>query len=84
MVSFMHQQNIICSQTKLDNIGHEQTIIYRQLFPGHMVGSRPKKRNKHLQQMIRIIIHPREKLFSNKDACFIYVSQTRECPVECE
>ena len=25
MVSFMHEQNIICSQTKLDEIGHEQT-----------------------------------------------------------
>ena len=25
MVSFMHEQSIICSQTKLDEIGHEQT-----------------------------------------------------------
>ena len=25
MVSFMYEQHIICSQTKLDEIGHEQT-----------------------------------------------------------
>ena len=37
MVSFTHEHNIICSQTQLDNIAHEQTIIYRQLFTGHVV-----------------------------------------------
>ena len=26
-VSFTHEQNIICSQTQLDGIAHEQTII---------------------------------------------------------
>ena len=26
-VSFMHEQNIICSQTQLDGIAHEQNII---------------------------------------------------------
>ena len=39
-VSFTYEQNIICSQTLLDGIAHEQTIICRQLFAGHMVGSR--------------------------------------------
>ena len=28
-VSFTHKQNIICSQTLLDGIAHEQTIICR-------------------------------------------------------
>ena len=28
-VSFTHEQNIICSQTQLDGIAHEQTIICR-------------------------------------------------------
>ena len=37
MVSFTHEQNIICSQTQLDNITHEQTIICRQLFAGHVL-----------------------------------------------
>ena len=32
MVLFMHEQNIICSQSQLDDIAHEQTIICRQLF----------------------------------------------------
>ena len=52
MVSFMHEQNIICSQTQLDDIAHELTIICRQLFAGYMVGSWPMKRNKNLHWMI--------------------------------
>ena len=56
-VSFTHEQ-IICSQTQLDGIAHEQTIICRQLFAGHVVGSRPMKRKKNLLWMIIcIIIH---------------------------
>ena len=54
-VSFTHVQNIICSQTQLDGIAHEQTIICRQLFAGHVVGSRPMKRKKNLLQMIIIV-----------------------------
>ena len=27
VVSFTHEQHIICSQTQLNDIGHEQTII---------------------------------------------------------
>ena len=39
MVSFKHEQDIICSQTQVDDIAHEQIIIIRQLFAGHMVDS---------------------------------------------
>ena len=46
----------ICSQTQLDGIAHEQTIICRQLFAGHVVGSRPVKRKKSLLRMIITII----------------------------
>ena len=56
-VSFTHEQDIICSQTLLDDIAHEQTIICRQLFAGHVVGSRPMKRKKNLLRMIIIIIN---------------------------
>ena len=55
VVSFTHEQNIICSQTlkqQLDDIAHEQTIICRQLFAGHVVGSQPMKRKKNLHQII--------------------------------
>ena len=52
VVSFTHEQNIICSQTKLDDNAHEQTIICRQLFTGHVVGSQPMKRKKNLQRMM--------------------------------
>ena len=55
-VSFTHVQNIICSQTQLDGIAHEQTIICRQLFAGHVVGSQPMKRKKNLPRMIVITI----------------------------
>ena len=63
-VSFLHQQNFICSQTsqtKLDDSAHEQNIICRQLFAGHEVSSRLMKRKKKLQQMIKLII--RRKIF---------------------
>jgi len=52
VVLFTHEQNIICSQTQLDDIAHEQTIICRQLFAGHGVGFRPMKRKNNLHQMI--------------------------------
>ena len=48
MVSFTHEQNIICNQTQLDDIAHEQTIICRQLLAGHVVSSRPMKRKNNL------------------------------------
>ena len=54
VVSFTHEQNIICSQTQLDDIAHEQTIICRQLISGHLMGSGPTKRKKNLQRMIII------------------------------
>ena len=56
MVSFTHKQTIICSQTKLDDSAHEQTIICTHLFAGHEVSSRPMKRKKNLQRMIKLII----------------------------
>ena len=46
MVSFTNEQNIICSQTQLEDNAHQLTIIRRQLFAGHVVGSRPIKRKK--------------------------------------
>ena len=55
MVSFTHEQNIICSQTQLDDIAHEQTIICRQLFAGHLVGFRPMKRKKSLRRIMNAI-----------------------------
>ena len=48
MVYFMHEQNIICTQTQTDDIAHEQTITCRHLFAGHVVGSPPMKRKKNL------------------------------------
>ena len=52
VVSFMHEQNSICSQKQLNDIAHEPTIICRQLFAGHVVGFRPMKRKKQLHRMI--------------------------------
>ena len=41
------KQNIVGSQTQLDDIAHEQTINCRQLFAGHIVGSLPMKMKKN-------------------------------------
>ena len=55
MVSFTNVQNIIYSQTQLDGIAREQTIICRQLFAGHVVGC-PMKRKKNLLRIIITIV----------------------------
>ena len=47
---------LICRQTQLDDIAHEQTIIYRQLVAGHAVGSRPMKRKKNLHYDVRPLL----------------------------
>ena len=54
VMSTAHEQNIICSKT----------LICRQLFAGHMVGSRPMKRKGKIHRMITIIIK-----FSTLDKC---------------
>ena len=56
VVSFTDEKNIVCSQTKLNDIAHEETIICRQLFAVHVVGSRSMKRKKNLQQIIIPVI----------------------------
>ena len=62
VVSFTHEQNSIFSQKQLNDIVHEHTIIFRQLFSGHVVGSQPTKRKKHLHRMIigfdKLILEP--------------------------
>ena len=64
VVSLTHEQNYsICSQKQLNDIAQEHTIFCRQLFAGHVVGSRPMKRKKHLHRMIMFIIHS-FKIFS--------------------
>ena len=56
VVLIIHEQNIICSKTRLDSTTHEQTIICRQLFAGHVVGSWPMERRKKCIQWWRIFI----------------------------
>ena len=41
MRTIKHQQNTIGSKTPLHCIMHQQTIILRQLFTGHELGSWP-------------------------------------------
>ena len=47
VVSIMHEQNIICSNT----------LICRQLFAIHMVSSQPMKRKEKIHQMLIIIVN---------------------------
>ena len=51
-----HISRTICTKTHLDGITHEQAIICRQLFEGHVVGSSPMKR-KQIYWIIMIIIY---------------------------
>ena len=46
MAPITHEQDIICSETRLEGTTHEQTIIGRQLFAVHVAGSRPVERKK--------------------------------------
>ena len=55
MVSFMHERNTICSQMKLNDIAHEQTIICGHLLAGHVGGSWPMKKTKKFHGMIIFI-----------------------------
>ena len=60
VVPVTHEQNIICSKTCLDGTTHEQTIVRRQLFAGHVVDSRPMERKKKTHQMINTFIFPQQ------------------------
>ena len=44
-------------QTQLDHIAHEQTIICRQLFAGHVVGSQPMKRKNFAWNDDKLCLH---------------------------
>lgn len=44
----MSSRILLCGKTHLDSTVHEQTIICRQLFAGHMVDFRPMKKKKNV------------------------------------
>ena len=49
---------LFAAKTDLDGITHEQTIISRQLFAGHVVGSQPMKMGEKIHRIIiSFIIH---------------------------
>ena len=60
VVSITHEQNIICSETRLDGTTHEQTIICGQLFAGRVVGPRKdqKKNASNDQKSYRTVTFP--------------------------
>ena len=51
---------------KRDFIAHEQTIVCRQLFPVHVVGSQLMKWKKNLQQKIKFEFPDKKKTAGNK------------------
>ena len=56
-VSITHEQNIIYSKIHLDGTTHEQTIICRQLFSGHVLCSRLKKgKEKHARNICELVM----------------------------
>ena len=52
-------RTLFTAKTQLDDIAHEQTIICRELFTGHVVGSRPMKRKNSLR-------YSRQTIFTRK------------------
>ena len=56
--AIFHARVIAKHKTQLDDIAHEQNIICRQLFAGHVVDFRPMKRKKNLQRMIISLVCP--------------------------
>ena len=68
---------------QLNDIAHEHTIICRQLFAGHMVGSRPMKRKKHLHRMIIGLISKTTTLHVHHTfwtfLCRHYTTKTWKC-----
>ena len=49
---------LYAAKTDLDGITQEQTIICRQLFVGHVVGSQPMKMGEKIHRMMKKIIFP--------------------------
>ena len=47
---------LFAAKTGLDGTTHEQTIICRQLFACHAVGSRPMERKKKMHRMIIVVV----------------------------
>ena len=54
MITIPHEQNVICSKTHFDSSAHEQMIICRQLFEGHVVGSWCMKKKEKIHQNMRM------------------------------
>ena len=50
----LRMSKILFAATQLDDIGHEQTIICRQLLSGHVVDSPPIKSKANLHRMIMV------------------------------
>ena len=45
-VSITHKQNMFAAKHR-DGIAHKQTVVFRQFFAGHVVGSREIKKNRN-------------------------------------
>ena len=43
VVTTAHEKILFAAKTELNDSTHEQTVIWRQLFAGHVVGSQPMK-----------------------------------------
>ena len=63
---FTHEQNVICIKTHLDGTTREQTIISRQFFADHVVGTRPMKKKKKFIKWQLSLSHIDIPIFSQK------------------
>ena len=79
VVPIMHEQIIICSKTRLDGTAHEQTIICRQLFAGHVVGCRPMEGKKKLHRMIMLCTCTCSRLFWRIEESILLLTKNQSC-----
>ena len=70
VLSFTYEQNIICSQTQLDDIAHEQTIICRS--SGGFSASEKEEKLASNDKKAALILHWREKLCFSKAKFWFY------------
>ena len=54
---------LFVAKTDLDGITHEQIIICRQLFAGHVVGSQPMKMGEKIHRMINTFVFWKQVMY---------------------
>ena len=80
MVPITHEQNVICSKTRLDGTTHEKTINCRKLFAGHVVGSRLMETKKKYKILL-VVTRSRAQHVPRLANAYTYIRMSRALTV---